>query len=362
MIMDRRRSWKRAWLARLLAVAGLLLGPVVPAVAGTPAPPEPVFAGTVAADPGVIFADGEYYAFTTGAGAPYLKAPTPAGPWQAMGPALTGTGGWALPAPIWAPDAVHVGGDRYVLYYSARVDGLAANQRCIGVAVSDVGPAGPYEPTDRPVSCPAGARRHDNGELINASDQPPTPNPGDGLIDASPILTEDGRRFVLYKTQRPNPLTTLRIVEVDASWTTAIAPSVELQRYEGQIENPAMVQRGGKFVLFASKFNYLSCDYATVWWRSNSPTRGFTAGPERSLLTTKKTGVCGPGGADPTPTATPGEWRLVLHGWVCPALSTTPCADVFPLPADKRRVIYAATLGWGDDGATPEVKRFLDPA
>jgi len=358
MQLDSKR-WGR--LAGVVVAVIVVLGLSAPPASAAPTPPEPVYAATAAADPGVIFADGRYYAFTTGTRAPFLSADDPAGPWTAMGPALTGTGGWALDAPIWAPDAVHVGGSTYALYYAARVDGLGDLQRCIGVAISEAGPAGPYQPADKPVSCPAGARRHDNGELINASDQPPTPNPGDGLIDALSLLTEDGRRFMMYKTQRPNPITTLRIVEVDQTWTTAIAPSVELARSEGQIENPVMVQRGSKFVLLASKYNYLSCDYATVWWRSDSPTGDFGPARPKTLLTTASTGICGPGGADPTPTAVAGEWRLVLHGWVCPAATTTPCAG-FPLPADKRRVLYAARLDWGADGATPHVRHFLAPA
>lgn len=356
MGVHHRRSWTLSLLGGFLA----LIGVAVPATAALPTP-EPVHSSTYAADPGVIFAQGRYYAFTTGTRAPFLSADDPAGPWQPMGSALTSTGGWALDAPIWAPDAVHVGGDTYALYYAARVDGLGDSQRCIGVAISEVGPAGPYRPTDKPVSCPAGARRHDNGELINAGDQPPTPNPGDGLIDASPLLTEDGRRFMMYKTQRPNPITTLRIVEVDQTWTTAIAPSVELARSEGQIENPVMVQRGDQFVLLASKYNWLSCDYATVWWRSDSPTGDFGPSRPKTLLTTERTGICGPGGADPTPTAVASEWRLVLHGWVCPATATTPCTG-FPLPADKRRVLYAADLTWGADGATPFARHFLTPA
>lgn len=354
--MGRRGSRLFALLAGALVLTGL----GVPAAAAPGSPPEPVFADHVAADPGVLFADGRYYIFTTGSRAPVLSADDPAGPWQSHGPALVSTGAWAVDQSEWAPDAVRVDADTYVLYYAARVDGLAENQRCIGVAVSRTGPLGPYQPTEKPISCPAGARRHDTGELIEASDQPPTPNPGDGLIDASPFRTEDGRNYLLYKTQRPNPITTLRVVEVDETWTTAIAPSVELQRFEGQIENPAMVQRGKKFVLFASKFNYLSCNYATVWWRSHAPTHGFTAGPAKTLMSTESTGVCGPGGADPTPTAG-GRWAMLLHGWVCPATATTPCSGS-PLPDDKRRVVYAASLGWGRDGATPEVRTFLEPA
>jgi len=57
-----------------------------------------------------------------------------------------------------------------------------------------------------------------------------------------------------------------------------------------------------------------------------------------------------------------GPSRVILHGWVCSA-DNTPCQDDgLVTDQKKRRVLYAAALTWGDDGATPAVPAFLPAA
>lgn len=346
---------------RLATAAALLLAVLLAGAVASPAdaeqgPVSPAYPG-LAADPAVVRDAGGYYAFTTGRDAPGLFAPAPEGPWTKIGPRLTSTGSWAKDQSIWAPDVHQVAGRHWVMFYSALVDGLAPNQRCIGVGVSHAGPAGPYTPRETPLSCPAGATRPD-GSPINATDQPPTPNPGDGLIDASAFSTTDGRRFVLYKTQRPNPITSIRVVEVDRTWSRKQpgTASTELRRYTGQIENPVMVQRGDAFVLFASHGPWTKCDYSTVWWRSEAPDAGFADAEEHILMETSSTGVCGPGGADITRSADD-RWLMFFHGWTCDAAHTIACtveeAETRPAPEFKSRALYRGELTW--DGSTPSV-------
>jgi len=179
--------------------------------------------------------------------------------------------------------------------------------------------------------------------------------PVGGVIDPSPFQADDGKRYVLYKTSKTP--SSLRMLRVDEAGLAAIGDSAELVQREGIIENPVMVQRGDRLVLFASRLGYTNCSYATVWMRSTGRWN-FAGATEHSLLTTSDTGICGPGGADVAP-ALDGGTRIFLHGWVC-GTGTAPCrpADA-PFTGAHRRVLYAAVFNWGADGATPNVGAFL---
>lgn len=117
-----------------------------------------------------------------------------------------------------------------------------------------------------------------------------------------------------------------------------------------------MVQRGSQYVLFASRYGYDNCSYATVWLRSTDRWN-FAGATEHSLMTSGGTGLCGPGGADVTPSLD-GGWRIFLHGWVC-GTGTSPCTDSqIANGVAHRRALYAAILNWASDG-TPSVGMFL---
>ncbi|MFX4273723.1 family 43 glycosylhydrolase [Propionibacteriaceae bacterium Y1685] len=384
-------------LARTLTVAlstatvgtAALLGALTPTATTAHAaePPAPVSTNLMA-DPGLVLDGDTFHAFTTGKLAPAHSSQQASTGWaptanqHALFPAAPGergTGNWAADESVWAPDAVEAAPGKWLLFYSAKVKGLVdGNQRCIGVATSDA-PDGQFVPQDRPLSCPTGAVRADTGTPIAASDQPNTD--GDGLIDPSPFQSADGRRFVLFKVQRP-PTTSLLIVEVDRSWTRAIGPGlpehptqrsrVLRSREDGQIENPAMVQRDGTYVLFASKDNWGNCAYKTVSWRSTDPMSGFD--DEQTLMTSDSTGLCGPGGADVTDTVATAtspalpDGQIFLHGWVCGPTHARPCTNQEwteieearrngePDPIEVRRVMYNAALQW--DGAVPTLGPF----
>jgi hypothetical protein len=135
--------------------------------------------------------------------------------------------------------------------------------------------------------------------------------------------------------------------------------SHELVRHADSIENPVMVQRGGYYVLFAAANWYDQCKYSTVWRRSTD-LWSFADKPEHVLVDRSSTGLCGPGGADVVATGH-GPSRIFLHAWVC-SPDNDPCQfdGVVTDPA-RVRVVYAAVLDWGVDGATPNVPAFLPP-
>ena len=116
-----------------------------------------------------------------------------------------------------------------------------------------------------------------------------------------------------------------------------------------------MLQRGSTFVLFASRFGFDNCSYATAYYTSTNMW-SFAGAAQHDLLTSSSTGLCGPGGADVSPSLD-GGWRIFLHAWVCSG--TTPCRQNSSgdLPSGARRVLYAAVLNW--NGATPSVGAFL---
>ncbi|WP_431908022.1 family 43 glycosylhydrolase [Micromonospora carbonacea] len=342
--MSPRRTWRPLLAAAVAAALSLIGGGATPATA---AAPQPVYAppGGVA-DPGVVQHDGNFFVFATGSRAPAYRGDTASGPWVDLGAVLRTLPGWAASGAVWAPDAVRTPAG-WVLYYSAPAKDLDG-QRCIGVARSTA-IGGPYDPVgDTPLVCPGGAHGADDAV-------PGRPVSAAGVIDPAPFQDAEGRRFLLYKTQQtPSSIRMLRVDDAGTGWWGN--PSGELVRSDGIIENPQLRQRGSTFVLFASRYGYDNCSYATVYLTSTDRW-DFHGKAQNPLLTTAGTGICGPGGADVVPALVDDEQRIFLHGWVCGG--TAPCRQRpdGSLPADARRALYAAVFRW--DGATPRVGAFL---
>jgi len=255
-------------------------------------------------------------------------------------------GSWSSGGGVWAPDAWKTP-TGWVLYYAAPANGMNG-QRCIGVATAtDV--MGPYTPQDVPLVCPNAA--------LGADDTVPgRPIADAGVIDPSPFQASDGRRYLLYRTQMTP--STLRMVPLEPGGMHATAASRELRQSSGIIENPVMVQRSNSYVLFASQKGWDNCSYATAWYRSTGLWK-FADQTEHTLVDTPGSGICGPGGADVVSAG--GSTRIFLNGWRCDYPSGTrncaSTADVNRYP--HSRSMYVGVLGWGPDGATPSVTRFL---
>ncbi|REF00441.1 glycoside hydrolase family 43 protein [Thermomonospora umbrina] len=304
--------------------------------------PRPVYRADFP-DPGVVRDGGRFVAYATGDQVNAARGETASGPWRSLGKALPSLGPWAMAGRgVWAPDVVKTSAG-WVMYYSAVPIGAKkvgdSYQRCIGVAVSKSGPGGPFAATSRPLICPT-----DPG----AADRVPgRPVASAGVIDPSPFRASDGRRYVVYKTQQMP--SSIRMLAVSGDGRSGAGrPSRELVRHSGIIEAPVMVERRGRFFLFVSRFSYANCSYATRWlWSSD---RWRWTGPHNDLLTTAKTGLCGPGGADVAPSLDGGT-RIFFHAWNTRSPSPT-----------RRRQLYAGILTWGRDGLTPTVSGFLRPA
>src|SRR4029079_679006 len=89
-------------------------------------------------DPSLIFADGTYYLFYTGAGIP-AKTSTDLHAWQSAGRVFDQNPAWIAQqvsgaSDLWAPDISYFGG-MYHLYYSASTFG--SNKSCIGHATRE---------------------------------------------------------------------------------------------------------------------------------------------------------------------------------------------------------------------------------
>lgn len=350
--MHRRRHRGLATLGLLaLSTAAVLAAPTSADAARTTTP-RPVYTDTgEVADPGVVRDGNDYYAYTTALPLGHVaRANTPQGPWVVLDHgAVANYPAWASGVrAVWAPDAVHTSAG-WVLYFSLEAKGFN-RQRCIGTAVADT-PAGPFTPSDTPLICPLASL---GGEDL-AADRPDTTS---GVIDPAPFQASDGQRYLLYKTQKTPG--TIRMVEMSSDGLHATGISKELVRHSDSIENPAMVQRGSTYVLFASVNWYNQCKYATAYRTSDDPW-SWTDKEEHILLDQANTGICGPGGADVVADGN-GPDRIFLHGWVCDA-ANDPCQwdEASPVPGPKRRVMYAAVLGWGADGVTPTVRAFLPP-
>jgi arabinan endo-1,5-alpha-L-arabinosidase len=328
----------------LVAAVGFAVA-LSPAASASTARPVPVYGH--AADPGVVQTEDELAVFTTGSLAPVSRSKYAGGPWTSPTAALSQLGAWSPGGAVWAPDAWRTSAG-WVLYYSAPAEGMNG-QRCIGVATAG-SVTGQFTPTDTPLVCPNRALGADDPvggrPVANA-----------GVIDPSPFLAADGRLYLLYRTQKTP--STLRIVQLGPRGLHAASASRELRQSKGIIENPVMVQRGRSFVLFASRYGYDNCGYATVWFRSRWRL-SFAGKTEHTLMNTANTGICGPGGADVAWVRDIGP-RIFLHGWRCEyRTGTRNCASTTDLKHHRHfRSMYAAVLRWGPDGATPRVVRFL---
>jgi len=86
-------------------------------------------------------------------------------------------------ANVWAPEVLKRPSDGlFVMYYSAATKD-ANRSHCVGAAVSDKGPAGPYTPVDTPITCPIAQG---------------------GAIDPAAFVDVDGSIYVMWKVDGNN--------------------------------------------------------------------------------------------------------------------------------------------------------------
>lgn len=320
-----RGNLRRALVATVAAAVttGSMMVAAAPApAAGYRAP----VASYKIADPGVIYAGGQWVTLATGAwdtARTISTAPEADGPWSLSGHTLlTRRPGWASSTDhsVWAPSEVKIDGTdgtQYVVFYAAVIAG-ETSKRCIGTGVS-TSPTGPFVPRDTPISCIAGH---------GAADPEPGTVNADSTIDpTASYVTVDGenRLYLLYKTQHTASVdssgnkhyySTIRMVRVniDSYATEVLGDSHELtERTDNPIEeNPVLVQRGGTFTLFTSVGGYTLCTYHTEWRQSTSIWSWPATGTPLSFPS--GTNTCGTGDAQVVPGLPADSWRIFFSG------------------------------------------------
>jgi hypothetical protein len=282
-------------------------------------------------DPSVFYdaATGRYYAYATTTGGSYVPAmsSTDARTWIARHaypqPACVGgqndpffndslpcpaswspnVNGGRLAKALWAPGVARIG-DRFVLFYAARVD-PRTSRFCLSVATS-ADPLGPFvDSTTAPFHCDS------------------DPN---GSIDPQPFVDPTtGTPYLLWKSEgvpgrTPTRLWVRQLSADGTSWapgTTAVALLGTSQGWEGSvIENPSMVRYGGRWLLFYSGNEWNSADYATGVAFCDSPAGPCTKSSHNPVLRSEGS-ILGPGGGTAFVDAA-GALRLAHHYWLAP--------------------------------------------
>ena len=158
--------------------------PVSSSVVAPPIPVEParLFTNPVVTtdfpDPSVLQVGGMFYLYGTRTRGVNLQVQSSPNliDWTAHPDPLPVLGAWALPNKTWAPEVTQVG-DLSVMFYTAWDE--ASGRQCIGRAVAS-SPIGPFvDDSTGPFVC-----QLDLG----------------GSIDANPVITPDGSRFLYWKS------------------------------------------------------------------------------------------------------------------------------------------------------------------
>lgn len=332
------------------AVLPLLLAAVLGVVApGAQAAVRPLVSGVSVADPSVEVTKDKHYVLVA-TGEQVVRMTSGNGRrWRMASPALVTRPSWAKPTGgIWASDIARLRG-RWVLYYSAPVNGLSSSSRCIGVAIS-ASPTGQFTPYGAgPLVCPPDADTPlAEDPILDAGQSEPTV-PTHGAIDPSLFRGPDGP-WLLYKTD--GTPSAIRIVPLSANGLDVAGGSRQLLVSSGVLENPAMVKVGRFFYLFNSVGDYTRCSYQTVYRRSTS-LLSWSRKAAHPILTKAKTKLCGPGGAD---VMVRGRGRkatlsVYFHAWTCRGTGK-PCREPFHAwdgQEDYRRpvrALYGVKLGF----------------
>lgn len=272
------------------------------------------------ADPDVLAVQGTYYAYATqpsdGSANVSLATSTNLRTWlPAQHDPLPKLPSWAASGRTWAPDVSPAAGG-FVMYFTAH--SITPDVQCIGVARSRT-PEGPFVAVGvKPLICPAAEG---------------------GAIDPASFVDTGGRRYLLWKNDGNccGKDTWLHLQPMAPDGLTVAGPARRLvrqdQAWEGHlVEAPTLIRHGATYVLFYSANDYSGGRYATGYATSpriDGPYRK-AAGP---LLTSKNTGVIGPGGQDVVVDGR-GHATIVFHGWD---------------PSVVYRRLYTARLQWHGD-------------
>lgn len=294
--MSRRPGWLVVVAA--LAAAGALAG----GCGGGPDKEQrPMFTNPVYAanspDPQAIHIGDTWYLFHTNNkqyNVPVLTSPDLV-TWTPAGDALPELPSWAYPGKTWAPEAIALAPDRYVLYYTAA---STVGRQCVGVATAS-SPQGPYrDPSTRPLIC--------------------QPDEG-GSIDASPFRDHDGALYLLWKNDG-NAIgmdTWLYVQRLSDDGLSLRGRPTRLLRqtepWEGHlVEGPFFWRHEGKLFLFYAANAYDKQAYAEGYAVCETPLGPCAKAPENPILRSKGR-ASGPGHASMV--VKDGRTWLLYHAW-----------------------------------------------
>ncbi|MGI5524096.1 glycoside hydrolase family 43 protein [Micromonospora sp. CA-259024] len=253
---------------------------------------------TDAPDPQAIRVGDTWYLFHTNSGSrnvPVLTS-TDLVDWTEAGDALPALPDWADAGKTWAPEAIQLAPDRFVLYYT--VAGRESGRQCVGRAVAGA-PQGPYrDDAAGPLICQA--------EL-------------GGAIDAGPFRDTDGSLWLLWKNDG-------NAIGVDTwLWSQRLAedgltllgePTKLLKQtepWEGTlIEGPFFHRQDGRLLLFFAANAYDRAEYAEGYAVCESPTGPCVKAAENPILKSNEA-ASGPGHASMV--VKDGRTWLLYHAW-----------------------------------------------
>jgi beta-xylosidase len=280
------------------------------AVVSTPPPVHPVISHDFA-DPGVLRAEGTYYAYSTMSRygsvvwhVPVARANPGTRRWTVLRDAMPKLPGWVdQSAPgdgdVWAPDVSTRHGGGYLLYFTAR--SAQAKIQCIGAATA-ASPTGPFLPEQHPLVCQPGDTDFD-------------------AIDPAAFTDSDGSHYLLYSSGAPRTTIWLQRTSRDGlrlrgSPRALIAAD---RADEAQIvEAPALVRHGHRYVLFYSGNVFNGGQYFVNYATGSSLRERFHQHTGQLLNASDLDGVYpNPGGADLP--AAPDDHVLVFHAYTSPS-------------------------------------------
>ena len=291
----------------------------------------PVFSGD-APDPDVIYADGTYYAFTTGTALGNNlqvlidQTGDPRSGWHPYtggfgSTALANPPGWQQGGTQTSPGVVYTGG-HWVMWYDASRAGHGVDTGFTCLAVATAPGLTPTSPT-----------------FTDTSGDSPWCPPG-GVLDPSPFVDPgNGAAYLVWKSNDGTNASASQVwgVRLDQSGTGFVgSPSLlmTVTVAEQTTDNPQMVFAGGGYHLLFSGGDFQNSTYNQQLADCAGPL-GPCANPPGPFLTTSGAGF-GPGGGtlfqDPS-----GGWWLGYAGWNqgCTSCASTPGAirQLFVAPA-----------------------------
>ncbi|MEV6366714.1 glycoside hydrolase family 43 protein [Micromonospora musae] len=253
---------------------------------------------TDAPDPQAIRVGDTWYLFHTNADGRNVPVHTSANltDWTPVGDALPELPAWADAGKTWAPEAIQLGPESFVLYYT--VAGREAGRQCVGRAVA-TSPQGPY-------------RDDSAGPLICQ------PELG-GSIDASPFRDTDGSLWLLWKNDG-NAIgvdTWIFSQRLSDDGRSLVGEPTKLLKqtepWEGTlIEGPFLHRQEGRLYLFFAANAYDRAEYAEGYAICESPSGPCVKAPENPILRSNEV-ASGPGHASMV--VKDGRTWLLYHAW-----------------------------------------------